>query len=146
MRTRTVAMTSLSMVLSAGALTACSLLRDEGRHLATKDCTRPGLCEVDVVINGCSPTTYEKIVVDKSGGAVEIRWNAPAGYAFTEQGIKFEGSSPVIDPKPGLQERGARWMVVDRPNGQKSVAKYRIQVRSTSGTVCTGPDPLIANE
>ena len=88
----------------------------------------------------------EILRADRFGGAVEIRWNAPAGYAFTEQGIRFEGSSPVIDPKPGLQDRGARWMVVDRPNGQKATAKYRIQVRSTSGTVCTGPDPLIANE
>ncbi len=146
MRTRTLVMTCLSMVLSLGALSACSLLRDEGRPMATKDCTRPGLCEVDVVLNGCSPTTNERIVVDKSGGAVEIRWKAPAGYAFTDEGIKFEGSSPVIDPKPGLQERGARWMVVDRPNGQKASAKYRIQVRSNSGTVCTGPDPFIVNE
>ena len=146
MTTRKFVSAGLWMVLVAGGLASCSVFKDEGNRLPTKDCTRPGLCEVNVVVNGCSPTTNEKILVDKSGGAVEIRWNAPAGYAFTSEGIKFEGGSPVIDPKPGLQERGARWMVVDRPNGQKATAKYRIQVQSTWGTICTGPDPFIVNE
>jgi hypothetical protein len=145
MRTRKFVFAGVTIALLAGGLASCSHFR-QGTPSPAKDCTRPGLCEVDVVVKDCSPTTNEKILVDKSGGAVEIRWNAPAGYVFTAEGIRFEGTSPVIDPKPGLQERGTRWMVVDRPNGQRAVAKYRIQVQSTSGTVCTGPDPFIANE
>jgi hypothetical protein len=136
------------MVLLVAGLASCSLFKPDGKPLPTKDCTRPGLCEVDVVVRDCSPTTNERILVDKAGGPIEIRWNAPAGYAFTREGINFEGTSPVIDPKPGPQERGTRWTVVDRPNGQKVVVKYRIQLQSisTPSTVCTGPDPFIANE
>ena len=145
MTTRRVLIATCSIALVG--LTACSHFDWMGGRPTTKDCTRPGLCEVDVVVNACVPTTVERIVVNKSGGAQEIRWNAPAGYVFTEVGIRFE-NSPVIDQKPGLQGRGERWMVVDRPNGQPFTSKYRIQVKSTSspGTICTGPDPFIVNE
>lgn len=128
--------------------TACSDFDGTGGPSTTrKDCTQPGLCEVDVMVKACVPTTVEKIIVNKSGAAVEIRWNAPAGYVFTQEGISFQ-NSPVIDQKPGIQGHGERWIVVDRPNGQAYTSKYRIQVKSTStpGTICTGPDPVIVNE
>jgi hypothetical protein len=136
-----------TIALATGGLAACSLFKEEVRALSAKDCTGPGLCEVQVVVNNCVPTTNDPIIVKKAGGAIQIRWLAPSGYVFTAEGIKFD-SSPVIDPKPGIQQGGERWMVVDTPNGQPIRSKYRIQVKSTSslGTICTGPDPFIANE
>ncbi len=137
----------VSITVATAGLAACGVFKDEVKTLSRKDCTHPGLCRVQVVITNCSPTADETVVIDKAGGAIEIRWDAPAGYVFTADGIKFERSA-VIDPKPGIQHGGASWMVVNRPNGQKVTSKYRIQVKSTSplGTVCTGPDPFIANE
>jgi hypothetical protein len=68
------------------------------------------------------------------------------GYVFTDAGIEFN-ASPVIDQRPGMQNRGESWMIVDKPNGAPVTSKYRIQVQATSilGTICTGPDPLIVN-
>ena len=136
-----------AIALVSAGLAACSLFKSEVTAATKKDCTRPGLCQVQVTVVNCVPTTHETIVVNKDGGPIEIRWEAPAGYTFTEQGVKFE-SSPVIDAKPGIQSRGESWTVVDRPNGQKITSKYRLQLKSTAspGTVCTGPDPFIANE
>jgi len=147
MKSRRWVVASVAIAVVGGGLAACSLFKDEVRTLSKKDCTRPGLCEVQVVVANCAPTTNDPIVVDKAGGAIEIRWLAPEGYVFTADGIKFD-SSPVIDKKPGIQDGGKRWMVVDRPNKEAVRSKYRIQVKSTSllGTVCTGPDPFIANE
>jgi len=135
------------IVLVVAGVVACAPPRNP-TILAAKDCKGPGLCEVDVLVNGCSPiASDDPILIDKRGGAKEVRWNAPAGYVFTTDGIKFS-ASPVIDPRPGIQQGGQRWMVVVRPNGEPVRSKYRIQLKATSllGTICTGEDPFIVNE
>ncbi len=147
MRAWKFAIAGVSTVIVAGSLASCAWIWPD-KPPPIKDCTRAGAaCEVEVVVNDCKPVTNETILVDKSGPPVEIHWKAPAGYLFTREGIKFD-PSPVIEQKPGSQAEGGRWVVVDRPNGQKVVSKYRIQVRSVStpGTVCTGPDPVIIND
>ena len=147
MRTTLFVPAATLLVLVAAAVAACAPLRNP-TILAAKDCKGSGLCEVDVVANGCSPiASHDPILIDKRGGAKEVRWNAPAGYVFTTDGIKFS-ASPVIDPHPGIQQAGQRWMVVVRPNGEAVRSKYRIQLKATSllGTICTGEDPFIVNE
>jgi hypothetical protein len=138
-------LTIAAMVLVPAALAACGLF-NFGK--VVKDCTGAASCSVEVAVKDCVPTTADVIRVDKSGPPVEIRWQAPAGYAFTREGIVFEATPVVIDSKPGIQREGASWAVVDRPNGQKATAKYRLQLRTTAGpaAVCTGPDPVIVNE
>ena len=139
------------MVLAAAGVAACAFTSTPAPPVASltaKDCKGSGLCEVDVLANGCSPlAAHDPILIDKRGGAKQVRWNAPDGYVFTADGIKFS-ASPVIDPHPGIQQGGQRWMVVVRPNGQDVRSKYRIQLKATSllGTICTGPDPFIVNE
>ena len=145
MRTRKVIFTGM-LILVAMGVAACGAFR--AFAVTPKDCTRPGLCEVDVVANGCSPMpANDPVRIDKSGGAIEIRWTAPDGFVFTSDGITFTPPSRVIDERPGIQQGGARWMVVDRPNREEVISKYRIKLQSTSqGTICTGPDPFITNQ
>lgn len=146
-RKSTVAVLSIALL----GLTACEHYRWLGEPgsspgAARKDCSHPGLCEVDVDLNGCSPIAVD-IKVSATGAAQEVRWKAPNGYVFTSDGIRFD-ASPVIDMRPGIQGHGDGWMVVDRPNGAKVISKYRIQLKATSvlGTICTGPDPVIVND
>jgi hypothetical protein len=145
MRTQRLVRVVALIVFGATAIAACGQLLDGGMKRA-KDCRHPGLCEVDVVVTNCVPTAQD-IEIDKRGGAVNIRWNAPNDFVFTNSGIKFD-ASPVIDERPGMQEQGKRWMVVDRPNGNDVTSKYRIQVQSVSSpsTICTGPDPFVVNK
>jgi hypothetical protein len=136
---------TLAVFVAAGVVACAS---PNPTILAAKDCKGSGLCEVDVLENGCSPmAAHDPILIDKRGGARQVHWIAPAGFVFTADGIKFS-ASPVIDPRPGIQQGGRRWMVVVRPNGEDVRSKYRIQLKATSllGTICTGEDPFIVNE
>ena len=147
MRTTKFATARALVVLVAAGVVACGSVRNQ-TVLSPKDCKGSGLCEVEVLANNCSPiAAQDPILIDKRGGAKQVRWDAPDGYVFTADGIEFS-ASPVIDPRPGIQQGGKRWMVVVRPNGQDVRSKYRIQLKATSmlGTICTGPDPFIVNE
>jgi hypothetical protein len=143
---REMVMASVAAVVAAAALGGCQTARQG--VLAAKDCRSPGQCQVAVDANSCSPIAADPVYVyrDRNKPTI-IRWDAPTGYIFTGEGIKFDPSA-IVDPHPGIQNGGEKWMVVIKPRDQRESAKYRIQLKSTSltGTICTGPDPVIITD
>lgn len=142
---RSVVLAGLTVVL--GGLTACAVVqRHAFRPGGEKTCDSSHRCEVKV--SPCPPPPmpeFETIRVRRPGATI-IVWEAPSGFVFTENGIRFKNNNGDIDPRPGRIMGGAKWQVVDTPRSTFEI-KYYIQLQNVAtGAVCTGPDPVIAND
>lgn len=153
---------ALAVALLASLLAGCGDYKrlDGGPTMGVSSLTcAHNPCEVPVTVTGtganCLPAVPDPIIVDKTKGAIVIRWNAPTGYTFSnkaapDEGIHYkQGPGSAINPNPGWIQGGKAWQIVDTPDPHAPAAvniPYQIQLVASDGSACKGPDPLISNQ
>ena len=141
-------------IFAVAAGTAGCAAPPSGGRMTVKSCG-PGLCAVNVTVNGCVPQPEADVISVKrpSPGphpaATVIRWViVTPGYAFTEDGVHFKNTGSPIVERPGRIAPGDQWQIVDTPDPHAPTSidfEYRLQVTGF-GATCPGPDPIVHNE